>query len=85
MEELKANQRQMKMWADGSPGDFQNMYLLVEAETSRTSNNDSEALNLYDEAIKSAGKGEFIQNKALANEFCAKFWLQKGKKEPAHL
>jgi predicted ATPase/serine phosphatase RsbU (regulator of sigma subunit)/tRNA A-37 threonylcarbamoyl transferase component Bud32 len=82
---LKANQQKMKIWADNCPENFLHKYLLVEAEIARISGKELEAIDLYDNAISSAGENEYIQNEALGNELAAKFWLGKGKEEFAQL
>ncbi|MGK7902602.1 MAG: ATP-binding protein [Hormoscilla sp.] len=84
-QQLTANQKQMKIWADNCPENFQHKYLLVAAEIARISGNELEAMDLYDRAIASARKNDFVQNEALANELAAKFWLSKGKQEFAQL
>ena len=82
---LKANQQQMKIWADNCPENFLHKYLLVEAEIARISGKGMEALDLYDRAIASAREQEYIQNEALGNELAAKFWLGKGKEDIAQI
>ncbi|MDF5715368.1 MAG: ATP-binding protein [Rhizonema sp. NSF051] len=82
---LKANQKQMKVWADNCPENFLHKYLLVAAEIARISGRWQEAIDLYDQAIESAREHEFIQDEALANELAAKFWLAKGKEEFAQV
>jgi predicted ATPase/signal transduction histidine kinase/tRNA A-37 threonylcarbamoyl transferase component Bud32 len=85
LEKIKANQKQMKIWADHCPENFSHKYLLVEAEIARISDKALEAMDLYDQAIASARKNEFVQNEALANELATKFWLKKDKEEFASL
>ena len=85
MKQLKANQKQMKIWADSCPENFENMYLLVEAEIARVAGKVYEVIELYDKAIESARENEFIQNEALANELCAKFLLKRDKQNYASL
>ena len=85
MKQLEINQKQMKVWADTCPENFENMYLLVEAEMSRISDKDNDAIELYTKAIESAHKNEFIQNEAIANELCAKFFLRKKDEQVASL
>lgn len=82
-EKLEQNQEQMKIWADNCAANFEHKYLLVAAEMARISNEDAEAIDLYDRAIISAAENEFIQNEALANELAAQFWLNKGKRKYA--
>ncbi len=83
MKQLEANQKQMKIWADNCMENFENMYLLVEANIASISNQDNKAIELYNKAINSAIKNEFIQNEAIANELFAKFFLRKNDKEAA--
>ena len=75
---LEENQNKIKLWAENCPDNFLHKYLLVEAEISRISDKDIEAIDLYDQAIESARKYEFIQSEAIANELTAKFWLSRG-------
>src|ERR671933_305120 len=84
-ERLKANQKQMKIWADNCPENFLHKYLLVAAQMARISGKELEAMDLCDRAIESAREQNFIQDEALANELAAKFWLGKGKEEFAEL
>lgn len=84
-QQLEANQKQMKIWMDCCPANFQHKYLLISAEIARISGKNLEAMELYDRAIASARENEFVQNEALANELAAKFWLKKGKEEFAQL
>jgi predicted ATPase/serine phosphatase RsbU (regulator of sigma subunit)/serine/threonine protein kinase len=85
-ETLKANQQQMKIWADNCPENFLHKYLLVEAEIARISDQPLETtLALYEQAILSAKENEFIQNEALSNELLAKFWLERGHEKIAQI
>jgi len=83
---LESNQRQMKIWAENCPENNLHKYLLVAAEIARIAGeNIEEVLELYDRAIASANKNDFIQNEALACELAAKFWLSKNKEDFAKL
>ena len=75
----------MKTWAENSPDNFLHKYLLVAAEMARISGQESEAIDLYDRAISSAKKNEFIQHEALANELTANFWFSKDKPKYANI
>ncbi|MBD2007172.1 MULTISPECIES: AAA family ATPase [Cyanophyceae] len=75
---LKKNQKQMKVWADNCPENFLHKYLLIAAEMARISGKTQEAMELYEQAIKSAKENEYIQNQAIANELAAKFYFDKG-------
>jgi PAS domain S-box-containing protein len=54
-------------------------YLLVEAESARLCGEDWEAVDLYEQTIKSAHDQEFIHMEALGNELAFKFWASRGK------
>lgn len=84
-QKLVANQKMLQLWANNSPANFLHKYLLISAEMARLAGQDLAAMNLYDQAIKSAQTHEFIQNVALANELAAKFWLSQGKENIAQL
>lgn len=77
MEQVKSNQKQMKIWAESCSENFLHKYLLVEAEIGRIEYKNWKAAKLYDESIQEARKNEFVQNEAIANELAAKFWLKK--------
>ncbi len=85
LRKLKSNQKQMKIWADSCPENFEHKYLLVAAEIARIGDKGMEAIDLYDRSIASARNGEFTQNEALAAELAANFWLSKGKAEFAQI
>jgi diguanylate cyclase (GGDEF)-like protein len=85
LEQIEANQRQMKLWADICADNFLHKYLLVEAEKARITGNDVPAIRAYDLAISAAVKSDFIQNEALAYELAAGFWLDFGKEDFAHI
>jgi len=82
-DKLKANQKQMRIWADNCSENFLYKYFLVAAEMYRITGNDIKAIDLYEQAIESARENEFIQNEALSNELAAKFWLNKGREKIA--
>ena len=85
LETIEKYQKKMKIWAGNCEANYLHKFLLVEAEKARVIGNDYEAMNLYDQAIDSARKHEFIHHTALGNELAAKFWLKKGKNKFAAL
>ncbi|MDM8557873.1 ATP-binding sensor histidine kinase [Candidatus Parabeggiatoa sp. HSG14] len=85
LEKLQSNLSKFELWANHYPGTYLHQALLIKAEIARIGENDSEAMDLYDRAIASAGENGFTQNEALANEFAARFWLTKGKETFAQL
>ena len=82
---LEKNQRKMKKWADSCPQNFRHKYCLVAAEMARLSGRTAEAMELYDRAIASAKKNEFLRDEALGSELAARFWLAAGKADIAGL
>jgi len=78
MEQIKTNQKQMKIWADNCPQNFLHKYFLIESEISRISGREMEALDFYSHAIELAGKYEFMKDEAIAQELLGKFWLKRG-------
>jgi PAS domain S-box-containing protein len=77
--------QQLKLWSENCPETFSNRYALVQAEVAKIEGRDMEAVNLYEEAIRSAQENGFIQNEALAYELAAKFWLSKSHENFARL
>ena len=85
IEQIEANQIQLKMLSESCRENFEHKYFLVEAERSRVAGNRLEAIDLYDRAIAGAKENEYIQEEALANELAAKFYLDWGKEKFAAL
>ncbi len=84
-QQLIENQNQMQIWANNCPETFLHKHLLVAAEMAQITDQCQEAMDLYDRAIASAQKHDFLQNEALANELAGKFWLERGKAEFAQI
>jgi predicted ATPase/signal transduction histidine kinase/tRNA A-37 threonylcarbamoyl transferase component Bud32 len=80
---LVAYQQQLAVWAQNCPDNFSPAYELVSAEMARVSGDKLATIELYDRAIASASKSNFIQEEALANELAAKFYLEWGKEKVA--
>ena len=78
-------EQKMKVWAENAPENFLHRYLLIQAEKSRITGNEMDAMRLYDQAIQLAKKDEFVQNAALGNELAARFWLDNGKEDFASI
>ncbi len=86
LEKISTIQQQMKTWSTYCEANFLHKYLLVEAERSHILECPLEdVMNLYEGAIASAQKHDFLQYEALANELYAKFWLHKNREEIAKL
>jgi PAS domain S-box-containing protein len=82
---LAAHHRQLQMWAEHCPENFENRAALVGAEIARLEGRDVDAMRLYQEGIRSARVNAFVQNEALAHELAARFYAARGFDEIAHL
>ncbi|MCD6586046.1 MAG: AAA family ATPase [Desulfobacteraceae bacterium] len=60
------------------PENFEDKYLLVEAEHARITGQDRQATTFYHRAIAAANANGFTQNHAIANEAAAKFYISRG-------
>ena len=76
-EALKAHHKQLEIWAENCPENFENRAALVGAEIARIEARDLDAMRLYDQAIRSAHANGFIHNEALANELAARFYAAR--------
>ena len=67
------------------PENFENRAALVGAEIARIEGRAFDAMNLYEQAIRSAQANGFVHNEALANELAARFYAACGFEQIAHL
>jgi predicted ATPase/signal transduction histidine kinase/CheY-like chemotaxis protein len=81
LEQVSSNQKNMKIWAEHCPENFQHKYDLVEAEKARVLGEYWEAEKLYDRAIRGARKQGHIHEEAIAYERAAEFYLSIGREE----
>jgi PAS domain S-box-containing protein len=84
-EALLAHCRQLEIWAEHGPENFENRVALVRAEIARIEGRPLDAENLYEEAILSAHANGFIHHQALANELAAHFYMARGFEKIAHV
>jgi len=75
---IKTFCNRLKQVAAQCPENFEDKYLLAEAEYAKITGQDRQAITHYHRAIKSAKTGGFTQNHAIANEAAAKFYISKG-------
>ncbi|NEO85809.1 MAG: AAA family ATPase [Spirulina sp. SIO3F2] len=85
LDQVQNNQKQLRMWAEGCPENFQHKVNLVEAEVAQNRQEQLLALEMYDRAIVGAKENQFIQDEALANELAAKFYVAWGKEKIASI
>jgi PAS domain S-box-containing protein len=69
---------QLREWAENYPPTFADKYSLVAAEIARLEGRDADAMRLYEQAVKSARDGGFVQNEGLAYEVAARFYAARG-------
>ena len=85
LEALAAHYRQLEIWAENCPENFENRAALVGAEIARSEGRALDAERLYEEAIRSARANGFLHNEALANELAGCFYVARGFEQIAHL
>ncbi len=79
LEEMERAQRSFAVLAENCPRNFLCQSLLLSAEMERIAGRQLAALNLYERAIGYAEETSVLQHQALANELCARFWLERGQ------
>src|SRR6202166_2697690 len=85
IEALVAHHRQLEIWAANCPENFENRAALVGAEISRIEGRALDAMDLYEQAIRSARANGFVHNEALAYELAARFYAARGFEGFAHM
>src|SRR5215471_8135777 len=83
-EALVAHHRQLEIWAENCPENFENRVALVGAEIAWVEGRVLDAEHLYEQAIRSSRANGFVQNEALANELAAGFYAGRGFEVIAH-
>jgi PAS domain S-box-containing protein len=84
LEALVAHHRQLEIWAENCPENFENRAALVGAEIARIEGRALDAMDFYEQAIRSARANGFVHNEALANELAARFYAARGFEKIAH-
>ena len=74
---LAAHRERLREWAEIYPPTFGDKYALVAAEIARLEGRDTEAMRLYEQAIRSAKDNGFVQNEGLAHEVAARFYAAR--------
>ncbi|MFM0342122.1 trifunctional serine/threonine-protein kinase/ATP-binding protein/sensor histidine kinase [Paraburkholderia fungorum] len=75
---LADHHRQLAIWAENCPENFENRAALVGAEIARIEGRFLDAEQLYETAIRSAHMNGFVHNEAVANEIAARFYAARG-------
>jgi PAS domain S-box-containing protein len=77
-EALRASHRQLIVWSEHCPDNFEDRAALVGAEIARIEGRLLDAEGLYEKAIRSAHANGFIHNEAIAYEVAARFYAARG-------
>jgi PAS domain S-box-containing protein len=77
-DQLETHHRQLLIWAEQCPENFENRAALVGAELARLQGRDLDAGRLYEQAIRSARANGFVHSEALACEIAARFYAARG-------
>ena len=75
---LIAHHKQLALWTEDCPKNFECRAALVAAEIARIEGRELESERLYEDAINSAHRNGFIQNEGLALELAARFYAARG-------
>ncbi|MBV8350841.1 MAG: PAS domain S-box protein, partial [Verrucomicrobia bacterium] len=81
---LTEHHKQLAIWAENCPENFENRAALVGAEIARIEGREFEAMRLYEQAIRSSHTNGFVHNEALASELAARFYVARGFDLIAH-
>ncbi len=77
LEAVAAHHRQILIWVQNCPDNFECRAALVGAEIARIEGHDFDAMRLYQQAIRSARTNGFVHIEALANELAARFYAAR--------
>lgn len=83
VEKLKANLEVLRKWAACSQLNCEHRYVLIEAEFAHISNQNEEALRLYESASQLAIQREFYHHNAIILEHLSMFLLRTGHRDRA--
>jgi PAS domain S-box-containing protein len=78
LEAVATHHKQLALWTENCPENFENRAALVGAEIARIQRRELDAERLYEQAIRSAQANGFVHNEALANELAARFYRARG-------
>jgi PAS domain S-box-containing protein len=82
---LAAHHKQLQVWAENCPENFENRAALVGAEIARIEGRAFDAIELYEQAIRSARDNAFVHNEAIAYERASHFYQARGFDQIADL
>lgn len=76
---LSDHRARVKLWAQACPDNYGHKESLIAAELARVAGDDLLAMRMYDEAIASARRNDFVRDAALASELAAQFHFTRGR------
>jgi len=76
--EIGRSLQKLRLWADSCPENFRSRHALVAAEVARIESRDNAAMQLYEQAIRSAADNGLVHNEALAYELASRFYRSRG-------
>jgi PAS domain S-box-containing protein len=82
---LAAHHKQLEIWAENCPENFEDRAALVGAEIARIEGRELDAERLYEQAIRSAQANGFVHNEAVAYECASAFYRARGLDQFAEL
>jgi PAS domain S-box-containing protein len=85
LDAIAVHQRQLHVWAENCPENFENRAALIDAEIARIEGRALDAEQLYEQAIRSARENAFVHNEAIAYELAARFYEARGFRQFAYL
>ncbi|WFU74877.1 AAA family ATPase [Bradyrhizobium sp. CB2312] len=74
---VTAHYRQLRAWAENCPDNFEHCAALVGAEIARLAGCDSDAMRLYEHAVRSARANGLVAEEGLAYELAANFYAAR--------
>jgi predicted ATPase/signal transduction histidine kinase/ActR/RegA family two-component response regulator len=75
---LTTHREQLREWTENNPSTFGDKHALVSAEIARLEGRDTDAMRLYEKAIRSARENGFVQSEGVAHELAAQFYAARG-------
>jgi tetratricopeptide (TPR) repeat protein len=85
LDAIAAHHRQLQIWSENCPDNFENRAALVGAEIARIEGRVLDAMTLYEQAVRSARGSGYVHNEAISNETAARFYAARGFEDIAQL
>ncbi len=76
LEQVTKNQARMKVWAENCPANYGHKFHIIEGNLAAIKGETEKARKHYKLAIQLAKEHEYFLEEAIANEGCAKLWIE---------